>query len=387
MLLDVSRSLASSSQGRAFTAPALFLSEGECLVAHGVEATVAAPQAALADAAAAAFRDRRGRVLVGALPFDTARAAHLVVPEQVERLPLWSLGSAAPAGTRRVQAMRSTPDADGYRGSVATALRRIANSDLRKVVLSRSLTIEFDTPIDPLDVVTHLRRDPRVTTFCVPLPGADPAWLVGATPELLIAKRGSGIQSAPLAGSARRHPEAATDRVAAEGLAASEKDRREHAAVVEWIADRLSPYCRTLQVPASPSLTATATMWHLGTSITGELKDPQTPSIALAAALHPTPAVCGVPHAAASACIAELEQFDRGFFTGAVGWTDAAGDGRWLVAIRCAQVTGATAELFAGAGIVSGSHPDAELDETAAKFETLLRALGVESPDARGGRA
>jgi isochorismate synthase len=386
VLLDVSRPLASPSQGRAFTAPALLLSEGECLVAHGVETRVAAPPASLAAAAAAALRERGPRVLIGAMPFDTTRAAHLVVPERVERLPLWSLGAASPAGGQRVRAIRSTPDADGYRAGVATALRRIAAGDLRKVVLSRRLTIDFDAPVDPVAVVMHLRRDPRVTTFCVPLPGAVPTWLVGATPELLLAKRGSGIQSAPLAGSARRQADPAADRAAGEALAASEKDRREHAAVVESIADRLSPYCRTLQVPATPSLTATATMWHLGTSISGELKDPRTSSIVLAAALHPTPAVCGVPHDAARACIARLEPFDRGFFSGAVGWTGGDGDGRWLVAIRCAQVSGATAELFAGAGIVNGSTPDAELDETAAKFETLLRALGVDSPDHLGAR-
>lgn len=349
-----------------------------------------ASQTALADAASACFRDRGSQVVVGALPFDAARPARLIAPAQVERAPWSRLGIAAAAGTRQVRAIHHTPDADGYRASVTAALHRIADSDLRKVVLSRRLTIEFDTPVDPLDVVAHLRRDPRVTTFCVPLQDASaaaPAWLVGATPELLLAKRGSSVQSAPLAGSARRHADAARDRESAEALAASDKDRREHAAVVEWIADRLSPYCRTLTVPSTPAITATATMWHLGTAIAGELKDPRTPSIALAAALHPTPAVCGVPHDLARACIAELEPFDRGFFSGAVGWTDAEGDGRWLVAIRCAHLSGSTADLFAGAGIVSGSDPDAEYDETTAKLATLLQALGVASPDRAGARS
>ena len=119
-------------------------------------------------------------------------------------------------------------------------------------------------------------------------------------------------------------------------------------------------------------------MWHLATQVTGELRDPRTPVHVLAQALHPTPAVCGYPTDQAYAAIAELEPFDRGFYTGAVGYTDAAGDGEWVVTIRCADIHGATAELFAGGGIMPDSDPEAELAETTAKFRTLLLALGAD---------
>ncbi len=125
-------------------------------------------------------------------------------------------------------------------------------------------------------------------------------------------------------------------------------------------------------------------MWHLGTRIEGELKDPEalawTSSAALAALLHPTPAVCGTPRAPAADAIAALEPMPRGFYAGAVGWCDAAGDGDWHVALRCARVQGREARLFAGAGIVADSVPALEGAETRAKFNAMLNALGVASP-------
>ena len=107
------------------------------------------------------------------------------------------------------------------------------------------------------------------------------------------------------------------------------------------------------------------------------MRDPATATLDLLAAMHPTPAVCGVPTAAAREAIAELEDFDREYFTGAVGWCDAAGDGEWAVTIRCAEVEGRDVRLFAGAGIVAASDPSSEVRETAAKFVTSLAALGI----------
>jgi isochorismate synthase len=186
------------------------------------------------------------------------------------------------------------------------------------------------------------------------------------------------VASNPLAGSARRRKDADADRRAAASLFGSEKDRREHATVVEWIADRLAPHCRRLRVPREPSLVSTQTMWHLGTRIEGELRDPTEPSLRLVADLHPTPAVCGLPGDLARTVIAELEPFDRGFFAGAVGWCDARGDGRWLLTLRCAELSGSTARLYAGAGIVPGSRPTQEAAETSAKFAAMLRAFGID---------
>uniref|UniRef100_UPI0015F1001F isochorismate synthase n=1 Tax=Pseudonocardia pini TaxID=2758030 RepID=UPI0015F1001F len=161
-------------------------------------------------------------------------------------------------------------------------------------------------------------------------------------------------------------------------LLASDKDRREHALVAGQVADVLGRFCADLEVPAGPEVIGTPTMWHLSSRITGRLVDPGVSSLELAEALHPTPAVCGVPEDPARAAIADLEADDRGYFTGLVGWTDPRGDGEWVITIRSAEVSGETVRLFAGAGIVEGSEPAAELAETGAKFRTMLRALGVD---------
>jgi isochorismate synthase len=168
------------------------------------------------------------------------------------------------------------------------------------------------------------------------------------------------------------------DRARARRLVASAKNLHEHALVVEAVADTLAPYCQLLHVPRRPSLVQTDSMWHLGTEITGALRVPEASSLELAMALHPTPAVCGAPRAEATAMIAELEGFDRGYFGGCVGHCDERGDGEWAVTIRCAEARGDALRLFAGAGIIAASVPDDELAETAAKLRTMSRALGFE---------
>ncbi|HBS56737.1 MAG TPA: isochorismate synthase, partial [Stenotrophomonas sp.] len=153
-----------------------------------------------------------------------------------------------------------------------------------------------------------------------------------------------------------------------------------HRHVVEAIVDGLAPWCSRVEAQAQPVLHATASMWHLGTRIHATLKDPATPAATLLAELHPTPAVCGTPRQAALQRIRELEPVPRGFYAGAVGWLDAQGDGDWYVAIRCARLQGTQLRLFAGAGIVADSQPEAEAAETGAKFTALLNALGVHDP-------
>ncbi|SCE56003.1 isochorismate synthase [Streptomyces sp. Termitarium-T10T-6] len=131
-------------------------------------------------------------------------------------------------------------------------------------------------------------------------------------------------------------------------------------------------------MPARPTLIRTATMWHLSTTVTGTLRSPDASALELALALHPTPAVCGTPTQTAREVIAETEPFDRGFFTGVIGWGDAEGDGDWVVTIRCAEAEERMLRLYAGAGVVAASEPEAETAETAAKFRTFLSAVGAE---------
>jgi isochorismate synthase len=294
------------------------------------------------------------------------------------------LAEAATLGDVDADAYRVTawPSRRDYERAVARALELMESSAsgreaLRKVVLARTLTVDGRVPFDPAAIVERLREDPGITAFSVPLPDDDRGrrTLVGATPELLLRREGLTVTSMPLAGSARRGADESQDRAAAEALVKSSKDLREHAVVVEWIADHLSSRCHSLRVSSKPRLVATRSLWHLATPIQGRLRDESASSVELAAALHPTPAVCGMPADLARTTIQELEPFERGFFAGAVGWCAANGDGVWMMAIRCAQLSDTSARLFAGAGIVPGSTPGSEADETFAKFGALLEAL------------
>ncbi|WP_407925505.1 isochorismate synthase [Geminicoccus flavidas] len=323
-------------------------------------------------------------MLVGALPYDRTRPPHLFQPETVRQVER----PAAPVGRPLavIRSIATCPDPAQFQAAVADVVDLLASGpELRKVVLSRALDLVVDRPIDVDRLIGRLALDEQATVFAVPLP-ADrrqaPRCLVGATPELLLAKNGAVIQSHPLAGSARRSADSVVDRSAADALIRSDKDRREHAMVVEAILDQLAPCCRELTAPKAPELVATRSMWHLGTPIEGRLKDASISSVRLAALLHPTPAVCGTPRDLADRVIHTHEGYERDFYAGAVGWCDATGDGAWYVSIRCAEITGNHARLYAGAGIVAGSDPSAELEETSAKFTALLRALGVDAPPA-----
>ncbi len=205
------------------------------------------------------------------------------------------------------------------------------------------------------------------------------AALVGASPELLVARSGDRVMCQPFAGSAARAVDPELDAGNGVALAASAKDRHEHQLVIDTMRANLEPLCDELTIASEPQLSRTAAVWHLCTPISGRLRDASTTAIDLALALHPTPAVGGVPTKAASDLIAELEG-DRGFYAGAVGWCDAEGDGYWVVSIRCAQLSAdrRTALAHAGGGIVAESDPDDEVAETTTKFATILTALGVD---------
>lgn len=378
-------------EGRANPEAASFLLLGpsEELAASGVARQLPAGSAAsLAERVAAFFaaRDEGPDMLVGALPYDREAQDFLFQPRAVvhgaaarQLLPQQPDGHAP--DDQPDWLVTQQPTVDAYRDAVSRALDLFSSGDLHKVVLSRSLLVEAGAAIDDLRLIGNLVRDPSTTTFRTLLAapeGAAAPRLVGATPELLVSKSGSGVVSHPLAGSARRRAESGADREAGLALERSAKDRREHSFVIEQVLDTLSPYCSQLGVPDGTALRATATMWHLGTRIAGVLKDERTSVAELAAALHPTPAVCGAPRLAAARAIRELEGYDRGFYAGAVGWCDARGDGNWYVSLRCAEVAGPRARLYAGAGIVPGSDPGSEADETSAKFLAMLGAFGVD---------
>ncbi|WP_413251683.1 isochorismate synthase DhbC [Streptomyces spectabilis] len=323
-------------------------------------------------------------VVIGAVPFDQGAPAALAVPVALHAAPpltadpLIALPAQAPAAAD--WRIRQVPAPEHYGAAVAAAVDRMWRGEFSKVVLAR--TLELDTPdsAEPVDVAAMLqrlaRRDPTGYTFA--LPTGTERTLIGASPELLVSRRGRQVVANPLAGSIPRSDDLAEDVRRAAALLRSSKDLHEHAVVVDAVHQALAPYCADMDVPATPTLIRTAAMWHLSTTVTGTLARPGTSALELACALHPTPAVCGTPTATAREVIRESEPFDRGFFTGMVGWGDASGDGEWVVTIRCAEAERNSLRLYAGAGVVAASEPEAETAETAAKFRTFLAAVGAE---------
>jgi isochorismate synthase len=325
-----------------------------------------------------ALRDGSADLVVGALPFDLRRPAALLTPDRVHRC-LPPASGELPA----VRIAEAVPDPAEHRSRVEAVLRLLRDPEnpLQKVVLARALRLVADAPMDPLSIVARLAAaDPEATAYLADLSpaGLDGVVLVGASPELLVARDGDQVICQPFAGSAARSADPAADAAAGAALAASGKNRHEHRLVVDTIADALAPLCGDLDVAAEPRLSSTAALWHLRTPIRGTLRDKSTTAIDLALALHPTPAVGGVPTALAVDTIADVEG-DRGFYAGAVGWCDATGDGRWMVALRGAELSAdrRSALARAGGGIVAESDPDEEVAETTAKFRTVLTALGV----------
>ena len=359
--------------------PSFVLASRGAVVAEGVHTAFPG----LADARAA-LASHSAPIVVGALPFDMSKPAALIRPQSIQfldALPAWPL---RPMPTVTIAETR--PEPGDHRARISEALDRLRDpaEGLNKVVLARALRLTADGPLDARTVLHRLTEaDPTANAYLVDLAAAGGGYsgsvLVGASPELLVARRGEQVMCAPFAGSAPRLPDPRADEASGAALAASAKNRHEHQLVVDVIRDVLEPLCSELDVAAEPQLRKTDAVWHLSTPITGRLREKSTTALDLAIALHPTPAVGGVPAADAAELIGRLEG-DRGFYAGAVGWCDQRGDGRWVVSIRGALLSAdrRTAEAYSGGGIVAESDPDDEVDETTTKFTTILNGLGAQ---------
>jgi isochorismate synthase len=307
-----------------------------------------------------------------------------MAPRSVRRtagLPDWPTGPL-PA----VQIAEAVPAPEEHRARVRRACDQLAapGTRLRKVVLARALRLAADAPLDARAVLRRLvATDPAAYGYLVDLSAAGGHYsgmaLVGASPELLVARDGDRVTCQPFAGSAPRAADPELDAAAGAALADSAKNRHEHQLVIDAMREALQPLCSDLTIAPTPRLTRTSAVWHLSTPINGRLRDTSITAMDLALTLHPTPAVGGVPTDAAAQLIAALEG-DRGFYAGAVGWCDQHGDGRWVVSLRCAQLAAdrRTALAHSGGGIVAESDPDDEVAETTTKFVTILTALGVQ---------
>jgi menaquinone-specific isochorismate synthase len=330
-----------------------------------------------------------GAVAFGALPFVPGGPARLVVPEVI--------AGRAEDGTRWVTTVTPAerpappdPDIAGPRANrhqpqtytltgahspewwsdlVQQATKAMAGGDFEKVVLARQVDVTTDQPIDRLAVLERLRTG---------YPGCHIVGIgafVAASPELLVAVAGDIVRAHPMAGTAPRGGDPAADQRLAASLLASSTYRHEHQVTIDVVHDTLLNWCSYVDYEAEPSVVAVANLQHLATLVEGRLSQPTPSVLDLVAALHPTPAVAGRPRDVAVEWIARHEGIDRGRYAGAAGWVDAAGNGAWAVSVRCAEIEGTTARVWAGNGIVADSDPVTELAETRVKFQAMLSAL------------
>jgi menaquinone-specific isochorismate synthase len=355
-------------------------------------------------------------VAFGALPFDRSEPTALVVPELlydrhangeewvtvVGRAfsgdPRAELTARGPSGSvSTLERHLSSPDEeegtagtgvqplssdDEFLSIVGEAIAAIERGELTKVVLARQVDVGFEQPLEVPELLDRWRAmEPNCTVFSMPTPNGQ---FVGASPELLVERHGDRVHSRPLAGSTGQM----SDRDAAD-FRSSSKETLEHRLVAEAIGQALDPLCSSLDLPAEPTLVRLHNIMHLGTAIHGVLLRRATPghpdgevptALDLVSALHPTPAVGGVPTDRAVDTIGKLESELRGTYAGPVGYVDGDGDGRWVVGIRAATLNGSTARLVAGVGIVHGSQPAAELAETSLKFTAVFDALAPDVP-------
>ncbi|KGN38221.1 isochorismate synthase [Knoellia subterranea] len=290
--------------------------------------------------------------------------------------------SVLPAAVDDVTAPGEVAFADGslspteWAGAVAEAVTRIQNDELDKVVLARDLDVRTSEPIDVRWLLSRLAENYE-STWVFAVDG-----LVGATPEMLVRREKGLVTSRVLAGTIRRTGDDEHDLALAASLARSSKDLEEHEYAVRSVADALAPHCSSMNVPESPFVLHLSNVMHLATDVAGVLTD-DTTSLALAASLHPSAAVCGTPTPVANELISELEHMDRGRYAGPVGWMDARGDGEWGIALRCGAVhhdDDHRMSLYAGCGIVAGSEPESEVAESDAKLIPMRDALTSPRP-------
>ncbi|WP_435116345.1 isochorismate synthase [Halolamina sp. C58] len=270
-----------------------------------------------------------------------------------------------------VASRRTTTEAEWAAG-IEAAIERIEAGDLRKVVLAVALAVTLEEEVTIPDTLERLRRSyPDCFRFLIQ--PTDEAGFFGVPPERLVRLDGRHARTEALAGTVARGETPEEDATLADSLLESEKLQHEQALVAEAIEDHLSPMGEV--TVAEQGVRKLATVQHLHTPIEADLHDDRH-VLDLVEALHPTPAVGGLPPATAERVIRETETFERGWYAAPVGWFDADGDGEFAVGIRSAVAGGRRATLFAGNGIVADSDPEAEWDEVGLKLEPILAALG-----------
>ena len=326
-----------------------------------------------------------GPILFASFSFSESDDSVLFIPEVVVGmrggqswitwigdLPQPRLASTAePIAPPQLSWSNGTLTTELWQERVSNAIARIQDGSIEKVVLARDLNGTADDEIDLRLVLRNLESE-YPSTWCFAVGG-----LVGATQELLLRLNRSMVTSRVLAGTISRTGDDDKDLALAASLARSSKDLEEHVYAVRSVADSLTPFCSSTNVPDSPFVLHLANVMHLATDVTGAIAETSqhVDTFSILEKLHPSAAVCGTPTATAAEVISELEGMSRGRYAGPVGWIDARGDGELGIALRCGQIDQNQIKLFAGCGIVSGSDPIRELAESQAKFTPMISAL------------
>ena len=326
-----------------------------------------------------------GPVLFTSFSFDRNQESVLIIPKVIvgqkgsNSWITWIGSDAQPQLPETAAALApstftfsdGTLSADEWKKRVTEVINRVNTNGVDKVVLARDIVANSDSDIDARPILKKLSSEyPSTWVFSVD-------GLVGATPELLLRLSRGMVTSRVLAGTIPKTGDDEKDLALAASLARSSKDLEEHEYAVRSVADALDPFCSSTNVPESPFVLHLANVMHLATDVTGALIESKQhiDAFSLLRNLHPSAAVCGTPRNLAFDVIDEIEGMDRGRYAGPVGWIDASGDGELGIALRCGQITDRKIRIFAGCGIVAGSIPEKEVEESNAKMIPMRSAL------------
>lgn len=326
-----------------------------------------------------------GPLLFASFSFDRNEESILIIPQVIvgkkgaQSWITWIGESAQPvlAQSPRHNAQSAFTFDEGtltssqWKERVAQAIAHIESLEVDKVVLARDIRAIANGEIDTRAILKKLSDNyPSTWTFAV-------AGLLGATPELLLRLSRGMVTSRVLAGTIPKTGDDEKDLALAASLARSSKDLEEHEYAVRSVADALEPFCSSTNVPDSPYVLHLANVMHLATDVTGALIESthHVDVFTLLKNLHPSAAVCGTPRNIAFDIITQIEGMNRGRYAGPIGWIDASGDGELGLALRSGQIDGREIRIFAGCGIVAGSNPEKELEESSAKMVAMRSAL------------
>ena len=284
-------------------------------------------------------------------------------------------GDRRAAPSPRVPFTRDETERAGWDVAVKDALTAISEGRVSKVVLARTLDLITERHLDPIEVVHHLWQE-NCGSHVFYFEPEEGCAIAGAAPETVTTVSDGRFHATAVAGTVARGETPGEQKQLAKRLLASEKEGVEHRIALDDMVARLGSLAENVEAQPEPHVLTLARLQHLETEIRARLPE-GTSALTVLAALHPTPAVCGLPRDAALEFLDEEEPFERGWYAGPMGWFDLDGNGVFVPALRCAVVQNLRWRLFAGAGIVEGSDPGLEWDETSIKFEPMLRALAA----------